>query len=451
MITPEPNMTASSTSSSSSLRKRSRTSSGQALLQLYRPATSCADARELLESRHLTDEDILDFLQGSGQPSISRPRQRQDEGEHENSILRRRFYERRTEIRDLADRLNRGESRIDEDGRLVAVTQPPQPPRQNLPPPPLQPIEIPDMEQEEERLLDQEEREARETVARAVRRYREQHVPEEDFEVVLIEPREGGAVNLTFRRICIAVLAVVTAFVCVILQTLPLMQPAESLDPDFDKLMHELLNVRLFQTHIKHCPELHRTSDHRWQDAISRFLGLNSEAECDDGVLHIPARHVLLTNFLQSPTEEEAIQLRPYATGINVTWFMPCEPLRETSAFACYPGSPSSDTCKSEAANLCFRGVHDNIVSDTDIDNALRLGNYLILQGGDHFDIHYDTSHLEQRIPLIINKLRMLLLERYNMNGIQPVAFRVNTVGPMDGYGVNLYRSPALTLNQTVR
>jgi hypothetical protein len=91
------------------------------------------------------------------------------------------------------------------------------------------------------------------------------------------------------------------------------------------------------------------------------------------------------------------------------------------------------------------------LISDSEVDNALRLGESLILNGGDHFDIHYDVSHLERRVPSIVKKLRLLLRETYNVDNIHPIAFRVNTAGPMDGHGVNLYRSPALALNRTVR
>ena len=100
----------------------------------------------------------------------------------------------------------------------------------------------------------------------------------------------------------------------------------------------------------------------------------------------------------------------------------------------------------------CFRGVHDDIISDEEIDNALRLGNNLILDGGDHFTIHYNVSHLERKIPTTMEKIQALLQETYHVNqdAVEPVAFRVYTVGPMDAHGVNLYRSPAWTLNRTV-
>jgi hypothetical protein len=240
--------------SSSVLRRRSRSSSRKESLQLYRPAGSSEEAAELLEKIKLTNQDIIDFC---GSKPLRTPLAVETD---ENARLRAKFHERRAEIRDVSERLKIGDARIDEDGRLVAVTGPPQPPLADLPAPPqLFNFNQQDNEQEEEdRLFVQEQREASERIALMVKRYREHSVPEEDFELILIEPREGANFNLTFRRICIAGLAVVTAFVCVILQTLPLYQPIESLDPHFDGLMHELLQMRLFHVHAMHCPGLHR-------------------------------------------------------------------------------------------------------------------------------------------------------------------------------------------------
>jgi hypothetical protein len=162
---------------------------------------------------------------------------------------------------------------------------------------------------------------------------------------------------------------------------------------------------------------------------------------------------VLLGTYIHSPNVEEVAAIEPFANGINVSWFLPCEPLQDIAATSCCPRSSEShlDACTEGIPKKCFRGVHDNVVTDVEVDNALRMGNSLIVDGGDHFDIHYEISFLEQRVPSILDKLRDILRDQYNVSGIRPVAYRVNTVGPMDGYGVNLYRSPALTLNQTVR
>jgi hypothetical protein len=436
-------------------------SQGEEPIQLYRPASACKDTEELLlREDDLTDEEILEFCSGKPLPPLPG-----EEKENNNSDpWRLQFHQRRAEIREWAEQLKQGRARIDEDGRLVPVTQPPQPPRANLPlapqavaAPPLNILE--ENNDAEEQWIEQERREAADAIARAVRRYRQQDIPEHDFEVVLIEPLGvGGAepVNLTFRRICIAVLAVVTAFVCVILQTLPLLEPPETLDPNFDKLLHELLQVRGLNTHVQYCPGLHRDESDNWKDRLwQNTLGLlldysESNQNCNDGVLHIPAKHVLLGNYMHSSTKEEAVRLKPFAGGINVSWALPCHGVDDANISRCYPGAAAAEECAASSSPLCFRGVHDNILSDREVDDALRLGNYLILNGGDHFDVHYDVSSLERRIPSIVEKLRLLLRETYKVDSLHPVAFRVNTAGPMDGHGVNLYRSPALTLNQTV-
>ena len=470
-------------------------------IQLYRPSSATEELDDFLDRDDLTDDDIAAFVaRGPLLPESLNSNQ------HEGDVIdttytaqNEAFRSRRAEIRQLADKLAYGEARIDDDGRLVPTGEP-QPPNANLPPGP-QPrnnnegnnnnpqVDIglfggaagggDRQEAEAERIVEQETREAAAAIARAVQRYRDQGVPEEDFEVILIEPRGRGTVNLTFRRICIAVLAVVTAFVCVILQTLPLLDSNfDKFDPDFDKLLYDLLHVRFIQTHARLCPGLHRQgpvavaedyvdlshSSPWYQSAqlknhLSEMLRplYSSSEDCGDGVLHIPAKQVLLESYLHSTSPEEAGLIKPFALGVNVSWFFACQPLTDN-----YSLSEVSPVCENSIEQVnshgtdtskCFRGVHDDLVSDEEIDTALRLGNNLILDGGDHFTIHYDVSHLRQRMPTLLEKLQTLLEETYHVqqDSIEPIAFRVYTVGPMDAHGVNMYRSPAFTLNRTVR
>lgn len=222
-------------------------------------------------------------------------------------------------------------------------------------------------------------------------------------------------------------------------------------NPHFDKLLHHLLHVRFLKTHAQHCPGLHReaSGNDNWKDRFRQ-----NAFECNDGVLHIPAKHVLLGNYMQASTKEEKELLDSYKYGINVSWPLPCRAVNDVNTSSCYPGTTTAATEACPASTpfpLCFRGVHDNIISSSEVENAIRLGNHLIMKGGDHFDVHYEIAHLGRRVPSIVEKLSRLLRENYNVENLNPVAFRINTVGPMDGLGVNLYRSPANTLNQTVR
>ena len=472
-------------------------------IQLYRPSSVTEDTDDFLDRDDLTDDDIAAFVAGKLLlPKSLDSNQHEGDGiDSTHAAQNEAFRSRRSEIRQLSDKLAYGEARIDDDGRLVPTGEP-QPPNANLPPGP-QPrnnnegnnnnnpqVDIglfggagggggDRQEAEAERIVEQETREAAAAIARAVQRYRDQGVPEEDFEVILIEPRGRGTVNLTFRRICIAVLAVVTAFVCVILQTLPLLDSNfDKFDPDFDKLLYDLLHVRFIQTHAKHCPGLHRQGSMaeaeynidlahptRWyqfallKNHLSQILRpfQSTSENCDDGVLHIPAKQVLLESYIQSASPEEAALNKLFARGVNVSWFLPCQPL--TDAYSLLKASPVCENSIQQVnshgvdTSKCFRGVHDSIASDAEIDTALRLGNNLIVDGGDHFTIHYDVSHLRQRIPTLLEKLQTLLDETYHVqqDSIEPFAFRIYTVGPMDAHGVNLYRSPAFTLNRTVR
>ena len=105
---------------------------------------------EFLACQHLlSDEEILEFISGGEQQDgdndeTNTINQRVTEAwiQHnhnscnEHFHLRQAFHRRKTEIRKLAANLRNmlGGARIDEDGRLVPVTEPPQPPRADLPP-----------------------------------------------------------------------------------------------------------------------------------------------------------------------------------------------------------------------------------------------------------------------------------------------------------------------------
>lgn len=427
-------------------------------IPLYRPANSCEEIDELFTRQDLTEHDILVFLSGGTLPTKSD----HDDDDDVRKTMRREFHQRREEIRKLAEQLKSGEARIDEDGRLV-LNDPPRPPRANLPPPPLPGH---NNHANNNHLIDDP------LLGNGA-------FPEAN--------PDGGGANLTIRRICFAVLAVVTAFVCVILQTLPLMELTDTIDTHFDPLLHELMHIKFLRQHLKNCPDLDRHpptlpsinasniwSYRFWQDRLWQVLGLYSETNCDDGVIHIPAKHVLTNNYMYSSPEEAAL-LEPFRYGVDKIWRIPChQPPMDVSATSsspisrCYPGwntvtmdrrneTETEIEIENECPNMaiqaehaCFRGVHDDIISMHEVDQALGLGNHLILTGGDHFDVYYDVSYLNQRIPSVVSKLQRLLRERYNQYNIQPVAFRIHTAGPMDFYGVNLFQGPALTLNQTV-
>jgi len=85
-----------------------------------------------------------------------------------------------------------------------------------------------------------------------------------EFEVIHIPEATRNAAlpanNLTFRRICIAVLAVAASFVCIMIQSLP---PPYSGDDkevsgtnammETDHLMYDLFDIRDWSTHVKYC------------------------------------------------------------------------------------------------------------------------------------------------------------------------------------------------------
>lgn len=420
----------------------------------------------LLEKSNLTTKDIRDYLRRGTTPASddgAAPAIRKSITPDEN-----RFMERRKQIVDWASKIESGGAQIDINDRLVLNRGPE--PLPVLPGPNnnnngqgaaagnhnnlLNHLGHPgfagliDNEDEERRWVEREEREAAEAIARAVKRYRDDGVPEEDFILVPVPPirRHGDTVNLTVRRVCFAVLAVVMAFVCIMLQTLPLFTRVTPSDPVFDKLIPELLHVREFTRHAYFCKDLHRN-----KDSFHNILkGNASSIDCSDGVLHIPAVHVIRYEASQwSPGTDRGMALRPYVNGVNVTWTMPCDtPTNGDQEAASVPISSSADEC--------FRGVHDGWLGPDLVDGAILLGAKMIKAGADHFDIHQDMSILYHHAPHLVVRVHDLLVESgYYDNDIrqlEPVAFRVQVALPMETAGVFEEKSSqylSKTINRT--
>ena len=461
-------------------------------VQYYKPPGSCEEAQELLEREDLTEQDVLDFVHGRElrKPQVT-------ESEKLRQAYLEAYHKRRDEILDLACKFWKQEAFIDEDGRLVPVTErgdhlpgelPPLPNRHNrgnndgnnrgaarnnqngddegmnnnvINNPLLNNNNMPfplDQEEEERRWMEQEEREAERAIERAVKRYQEAGVPEEEYVLLRVQPAERPErASLTFRRICFAVLAVVTAFICIMLQTLPLFPHDPRPNPRFDKLLYELVEVRHFPEHVQACPRLHRTASvpKPWSERL-QFWQKQQTVDCSEGVVHIPAKTVLIDSFFESNTEEESAFWEPYALGVNVSWFLQCNPpanMGHCQAQLPPDSCQATDSPRSLSPNArCFRGIHDNIITDHEVGDALRMGAELIQAGGDHFEIHENVILLQDRLPTVLDTIRNLLRDTYMVQGkIQPVAFRVNAVGPLDGNGVAVRGSSSQTSSYLTR
>ena len=212
--------------------------------------------------------------------------------------------------------------------------------------------------------------------------------------------------------------------------------------------------------------------------ASVRSTTSRSDADCSQGVLHVPSKTVLVESYFESSTHRDHGALwEPYVLGVNVSWFLPCNfPENTTTLTTKTTTSQQSSSVDTLAKQLpeescdarqqdgnnhpdvpqprCFRGIHDNMISDQEVGETLRLGSQLIHEGWDHFDIHYNkTLLLQEHLPTLLQTIRSLLQETYLLRegSIQPVAFRVSAVGPLDGSGVTLHGSHNQNSNYLLR
>ncbi|KAG7363331.1 hypothetical protein IV203_026691 [Nitzschia inconspicua] len=456
---------------------------------LFRPK-DCQETLDLIANQHLyTDDEIIQFLHGSDLPCHGEMADREHDyskANHplqdsmESKLWRKAFHKRRREIRELTEKLDSGGATIDEDGRLVPVTQPPQPPRAILPPPPipegnnninnfdpllaeigvnvnLNPIQE---EQEVQAFYERERQRAASTIAQEVQRLRREGVPEDDFEVILMDPREngrgptpgpGGAVGNGFaRRLFFTVIGIMTAFACIILHALPLLSVPEPVDLTFDSLLYELLDVRNWTTHQRHCQDLANRNATSSSPTSTGLLdgwrwwwnpSKSTEIDCSAGVLHVP-----LSEAFQK--ENASVRRR----NMHLSWFFPCVVDRkERNDTHCVAGTVEDKSARVLPVGIdfpkrCFRGMHDDAVSKDDVYEAIRMGHHLIEKGGDHLDMHYDINFLRLQLSRMIRKLENLLRRDYLQEtvGLRPVAFRVLTTAPMDGHGVRAQYSSTL-------
>lgn len=292
--------------------------------------------RQFLLPSKDTDENNVGFSKTKASPST-------EESSHEHILLRQAFHRRRKQIRDWTEdwmagddwdeaapeaeangpnrqglrqrrqrRPNhhrRGYIHIDQDGRLVPLPQ--LPPIIHIGPPApannnnnnilninnndgnannnniggAPPNNLLQRQAQDELLREQHRREAAAVIDRAVQRYRDEGVPEEDFEVILPGRQHevgwgrrrggrGGVLDrleqhVVLRRVVVAVLTMLAAVACLAIQTAPLLSARDKVrnqatveasaggrDSYFDALLWELLEVRPWKDHVQACPPL---------------------------------------------------------------------------------------------------------------------------------------------------------------------------------------------------
>jgi hypothetical protein len=520
---------------------------------------------ELLECRDLSDDQIVSFCENPLETLDSvnesqRERECPEERRYRQDIAD--YNRRRNEFLDLKEDLSNGKARVNPDSGLLELIPNPAeiPPLAGLaaaaaavaPPG----ADGRDPEELDRAWVRQQEIASLAVVNRARRRYREEGVADDDLELVLVRPMENhDRARLTIRRILVAVFTVTTAFMCLVIQTLPLLKgwifvsnrsnaQNDRESSTSDPLLQSLLEIKPLLEHIRQCPGLDRGTEYlpnneaksqvsslqssRWAQSLfvhfrhyiqypllkhqKAYTPAESMIDCSQGVVHITDLKYLksyrsyvnsiLSSYLNSYPSSKSVQdlesLQPFLkSGIDKSWFFPCADSSPYSPDSSTEGTCQHGTvgyCPSESSHsgtsfwnsktrrkpkeerVCFRGVHDEFLTDREVNEALRLGKHLVSSRGfDHFDVHFDTSVLTGQLDGVVTKLRALLREQYGLiddagesgtthnrswwifssstddtaekvsvpnHRLTPVAFRVSAAAPLDGTGVPRFASP---------
>ena len=305
-------------------------------------------------------------------------------------------------------------------------------------------------EQQEEdesikRFIKYHEKDAARVIKAAVERYRAKGVAEDEFEVLHVKPLVGGRQNIIGRRVLVALFCVVAAFFCVILQSFNFFDHRHlEVDAKFDPLLYHLMNVKSLGEHLEDCQGLDRRVKLQ-KERRGWFGGVESyKYDCADRVLHIPANHILKEGNLTKGV------LESYRNGVNASWFHECV-LRDENETSCVlrrdfsvgkgncnaqidsDADGNTNTCSALKAPpaACFRGVHDGIIGDDDVENVLDFAQFMVSTGYDEAAITTKTHLLEDHIPFIVDKLRRLFRDVYGVSSIEPVAFQISVNFPI--------------------
>ncbi|CAJ1962403.1 unnamed protein product [Cylindrotheca closterium] len=305
-----------------------------------------------------------------------------------------------------------------------------QPPEANL-----HPFLLNENRPDEDEIVELQIRQTTEIIAQSLARYRAQGVPEDDLELVLIPHSAGG--NFLSRGAWFGAFILSSVVLLFTLQMQAMFGRTVVVDVTFDDLMYELLEIRHFSSQVQQCHKDKNSTTTMEDDAFPASPFSIEGNDCSNGVLHIPALHVLRDPSLHPQSN----RLMRYRQGLNLTWRMPCQTTNRAllTPQECSALDEMEGVCtinKKDDA-MCFRGVHDNIVSDKEVDATLNFAKELLKDGSDHFDV-YLASKLEEKLPEVVKKLRNLLADVYSLpQEVEPFAFRILAAGPMDGYGVS--------------
>jgi hypothetical protein len=357
------------------------------------------------------------------------------------------FHSKQQQLGELAHRLSLGGAHIDDFGRLISANDNVFPNNNDAP---ILPIFLDDEDDNHRQFVTQQELQAARTIERILQtRYK--HTSRHNLQLIHIQMRRQAQPTrgFTFRRICCAVMTVVTAFVLLMIRSMPSeyyfyypydgyelesrvsnryttikpknrkglwkwfsMMPFEE-DPSMtrvDTVLSKIANIRLPTDHIQECGSLQNRNDH----ISDRFSLFQTRKNCSDGVLHIPS-----------------LPLSVIHESDNLHWLHSC---RDVFGNATLCLAKSKEYCPRQQSSSCFRGIHDGRISNFQVNSIITFGRSLIRDNqfaNDHFDVHFATDSVPRDV---IESLQALLTDTYRMpSNIRPVAFRIYATAPKSG------------------
>ena len=249
------------------------------------------------------------------------------------------------------------------------------------------------LEEEENRLILQTQRKIETTL----KEYKDAGVPDSD--VVFIEASTYPVENIdvdhwrvTLKRIILAVLLVLTVVTFAVLHSFPVFEiklsPSIEAKKMYPAMFNDAFDFRYIESPKNNIQEIGCNS--------------NIKSKYNQGVIHLKSVDKLHKNLEENRKKLSETGLRGniFENGLDHSWFGDCT---------------MSKHAHQSGERLCFRGVHDNLIEDTELYKLLNIGMFLIENGGRYSQIYNNTDFLLENAGSVYEKIYALLTTRYNL------------------------------------